>query len=280
MRWIQLKERMYIERLSEKATRIQAVLHDQHNDWEGTLFVLLARNFGLNVNGDSFFQIASSIPFRTVQKLRQSPEDLEALFLGQSNLLSSATNSGYEKNLWERFCYLKHKFSLPTPPQSRVHFARLRPANFPTIRWVQLSQLYSQLPHLFATLVGSKKINIEGLKNIGVYSFWKTHYSFAKKSAEREKRLSPSFINLLLINTLIPLYFCYQKAMGKDPAETVIERIQSLPREKNRFTKGFQSINVAVEDALDSQALIQLKQKYCNQKKCLLCPAGIYLLKL
>lgn len=68
--------------------------------------------------------------------------------------------------------------------------------------------------------------------------------------------------------------------MGKDPAETVIERIQSLPREKNSFTKGFQSINVAVEDALDSQALIQLKQKYCNQKKCLLCPAGIYLLKL
>lgn len=108
---------------------------------------------------------------------------------------------------------------------------------------------------------------------------WKTHYTFTKESTKREKRLSTSFIELLFINTIIPFYFCYQKAMGKDPSEKVIHWIRSLPAEKNAFSKGFSAINVSVEDALDSQALIQLKQQYCELKKCLLCPVGVYLLK-
>lgn len=280
IRWLQLKERMFIERLSEKATRIQQVLQQQQNDWEGTLFALIARNFGLNINGDSFFQTAQSIPFRVIQKVRQNAQDLEALFLGQSRLLSPTSSCMYEKKLWERFRYLQHKFSLEEPPSFQFNFSRLGPANFPTIRWVQLAQLYNRLPHLFATLVGSEKIGVDGLRQIGVSDFWKTHYSFLKESSKRKKRLSPWFIELLLINTLLPFYFCYQKAMGKDPSEEVIDRIRSLPAEKNAFTRGFQSIAVGVEDALDSQALIQLKQQYCEQKKCLLCPAGLYFLKL
>ena len=160
-----------------------------------------------------------------------------------------------------------------------MNFSRLRPANFPTIRWVQLAQLYSNVPHLFATLLGSESITSSVLSEIGVSHFWKTHYTFTKESTKREKRLSTSFIELLFINTIIPFYFCYQKAMGKDPSEKVIHWIRSLPAEKNAFSKGFSAINVSVEDALDSQALIQLKQQYCELKKCLLCPVGVYLLK-
>lgn len=76
IRWIQLKERMFIERLSDKAKRIQTVLQQQQNDWEGTLFALMARNFGLNVNGDSFSQTALSIPFKIIPKVRQNSQDL------------------------------------------------------------------------------------------------------------------------------------------------------------------------------------------------------------
>ena len=52
------KERLFVARLEEKSKRIQALLKAHKNDWEAVLFCLLARNFGLNVNGASFFALA------------------------------------------------------------------------------------------------------------------------------------------------------------------------------------------------------------------------------
>ena len=50
-----LKEGLFVARLEEKSKRIQALLKTHKNDWEAILFCLLARNFGLNINGSSFF---------------------------------------------------------------------------------------------------------------------------------------------------------------------------------------------------------------------------------
>jgi len=49
--WLMWKERLYIERLEERSKRITQILAENKQDWEATLFALLARNFGLNVNG-------------------------------------------------------------------------------------------------------------------------------------------------------------------------------------------------------------------------------------
>ena len=48
-------ERLYFERLERKAKTIQSLLEASNNNWEAVLFKLLAKNFGLKVNGDSFF---------------------------------------------------------------------------------------------------------------------------------------------------------------------------------------------------------------------------------
>ena len=64
------KERLYVARLEEKSERIQELLKIYKNDWEAVLFCLLARNFGLNINGASFFAMANSIPFKVIRKLQ------------------------------------------------------------------------------------------------------------------------------------------------------------------------------------------------------------------
>ena len=56
-------ERMYIERLEEKSQVIFQMLQASSNDWEEVLFRMLARNFGLNVNGEAFFSMAGSMKF-------------------------------------------------------------------------------------------------------------------------------------------------------------------------------------------------------------------------
>ena len=279
LHWISWKERNYIERLSSKSVRIEEVLKLFKGDWEAALFASLARNFGLNVNGDSFFKVALSIPFSVVRKVRQNALDLEALFLGQAGLISSNATVPYAQSLWERFRYLQHKYNLPDPPQVTMCFSRLRPSNFPSIRWVQLAQLYAKTPHLFSTVFGRDGLKTNWLEDINVSDFWLTHYTFGKSSKKRRKPLTKSFVNLLIINTFLPFYFCYQKALGNDPSEELFQWISALPAERNSLLEKFKTLGVTVDDALDAQALIQLKRSYCEPKKCLLCSIGIYLLK-
>ncbi len=47
------------------------------NDWEAVLFIMLAKNFGLKVNGESFFSIAKSIDFSILRKEGTSIQKME-----------------------------------------------------------------------------------------------------------------------------------------------------------------------------------------------------------
>src|SRR5690606_10161678 len=62
-------ERLYVERLEVKAHFIEGLVKASLNNWEEVLFKLLARNFGLNLNGEAFLSLAESVPFSLVRRL-------------------------------------------------------------------------------------------------------------------------------------------------------------------------------------------------------------------
>ena len=276
--WLMWKERLYIERLEERSKRITQILAENKQDWEATLFALLARNFGLNVNGEAFFQIAQSFPFAVVRKLQQNSRYLEALFLGQAGLIPEEADLAYPKAIKADYRFLKQKFGLK-PPKCSLQFSRLRPHNFPTIRLVQLAQLYAATPSVFSKLFNQGILSTQWMEKIGVSSFWKKHYTFAKSSRSQPKKLTPTFIDLLKINTLIPFYFTHQKALGKDASERIVAWIRMIKLERNRLVDRYKKLGVEAENALDSQALIHLHKNYCQPKKCLLCAVGNQLMK-
>lgn len=271
------KERLFVARLEEKSQRIQSLLTATKNDWEAVLFLLLSRNFGLNINGEAFFEMAKSIPFKVIRKLQQDEMALEALLLGQAGLLSDETPSVYGQNLWKEFKYLQQKFSLP-PSTVAVRFMRLRPQNFPSIRLVQLAQLYTSSQQLFAKIFEGKTFHVQWMTSVGVSSFWKTHYTFEKAAKARDKKITPAFVDLLKINTLIPLYFCYIKFKGKDPTAKVFDFMLEIKPENNAIVAGYQALGAKANNALDTQSFLQLKKEYCALKKCLLCSVGVHLL--
>ena len=101
--------------------------------------------------------------------------DIEALFMGQANLLGGNDLSWYGVELKKRYDYLCHKFRLSPVLVSSVQFARLRPTNFPTIRLSQLAQLYYYFPNLFEQFRTSTQLNgLETLSAIGVSAYWQT----------------------------------------------------------------------------------------------------------
>ncbi|GGX09940.1 DUF2851 family protein [Aquimarina muelleri] len=273
------QERLFLERLEQKSIFILKLLEDSANNWEAVLFKLLGKNFGLKVNGDAFLSLTNSIDFSIIRKCSNNQIKLEALFFGQAGLLENEIKNMYSSDLKKEYCFLKNKFQLNKDGVLPFHFFRLRPPNFPTIRLAQFAMLYFKSPQLFNEVIRIKSIN-EFYKLFGVEtsSFWENHYTFEKESKTRKKKITKSFIDLLLINTIIPLKFIYARTIGKDSEEEMMELISQVSYEKNTIVSNFKKLKVPVENAMHSQALIQLKNRYCDEKACLKCAIGNKLL--
>ncbi len=268
-------ERLFIERLERKSESIQQLLNTSNNDWEAVLFKMLTKNFGLKVNGESFLSLANSFEFSMVRKLKKDVLDIEALFFGQANLLNDDVQDVYYLDLKKRYQFLRQKFKLSKKGVLPLQFFRLRPPNFPTIRLSQLANLYHTHSNLFSEVAALKsKEEVYKIFNIETSEFWKSHYTFSKTSKVSKKQLTKSFIDLLVINTIIPLQFSYAKAQGKPIEDHVFNFIKQIGVEKNSIVSKFLDLKSIEKQALTSQALLQLKQEYCDKNKCLQCAIG------
>lgn len=274
------QERLYFERLERKSLPIEQLLKQTENNWEAVLFSMIAKNFGLNTNGAIFFNIANSIPFSVIRKESFEVENLEALFLGRANLLNTVKQDYYFIDLQKRWNYIKVKHQLTDVLIDEVQFFKHRPDNFPTIRLAQLAQLYHHQVNLFSQIIEAQSTT-EWYKlfDVKVSDYWQTHYQFDKESPKKRKGLTNSFIDLLLINTIIPFQFAYAKSLGKEISENIVTLLTKLPSEKNAVLDKFAFFGVKSKNAFEGQALLQLKNEYCNQKKCLKCSIGLELLK-
>lgn len=273
------KERLFFERIDHKASSVKGLLESLQNDWEVTLFVLLAKGFGLKQNSDAFEAMARSFNFSIVRKTGSNVKVLEALFFGMSHLLTTPLNDEYLKVLKADFEYLKRKFDLEPSLLASPTFFRMRPAGFPTIRLSQLAVLYAKSKNLFEALMNAESVNaIERILKVTASSYWNRHYNFGVNSTERKKTLTNSFIQLLIINSIVPLKFVYLKEQGRS-LDTLLPLVQALPSEKNNIINSFNELKILSNSAFDSQALLQLKNIYCAPQKCLQCAIGHYLLK-
>lgn len=274
-------ERLYVERLENKNRLINKLFESLAGDWEAVLFHMLAKSFGLNINGESFLSMAASIPFSVVRKIRGNPHQLEALFLGQAGILEKPCEEPYFKNLKEEYNYLQKKFRLHNRGVLPVKYFRLRPDNFPELRLVQLAAVYHKHASLFAALVrcGNEK-EIYEFFDIELPQFWNTHYTFTKEHSFRKKNFTGKFLDLLIINTVVPVKFSFLKSKGKEDFEEVLAIMEKVTSEENQIIKKFSVLHPGIaQNAKRSQALLQLKKEYCEKNACLQCAIGIKLLQ-
>jgi len=273
-------DRLYLERLQEKSVLIEEELNSSSNHWEGLLFKLLCKNFGLKVNGESFYSISQSVDYTIIKKCYRNYFELEALLFGQAGFFEEDHEDSYFNFLKEKYTYLKSKFNLKNNEIIAPKYFRLRPVNFPTIRLSQLAVLFSEKRSLFSEIIAVKTLeDYYTIFNATASEYWETHYNFGLQSSKRKKRLTKKFIDLLLINTVIPLLFSYSKFIGKERSEELIKLATTISIEENTIIKNFNRIYPFSKNALQSQALLQLKKVYCDKKKCLQCSIGNAIIK-
>jgi hypothetical protein len=274
------QERLFFERLERKSQPIFDLLEQTNQDWEAVLFCLLAKNFGLNTNGEIFLKIAQAIPFSIIRKESFEIENLEALLFGTAGLLDTEKEDNYFKDLKFRYYYLLHKYQIEKNSIEPVQFFKHRPDNFPTIRLSQLANLYHIQQNLFSQISTLNSLkDIYEVFQIMTSDYWVNHYQFDKESPFKKKPLSKSFIDLIVINTIIPLQFAYAKSQGKEISEDLIRLLNEVAPEENAIIDKFSAFGIKAKSAFETQSLLQLKNEYCNKSKCLECAVGMELLK-
>lgn len=278
--WENWLESLFLNRLERKSEIIDKRLREINSNWEAVFFEMLSKNFGLNTNGECFLQVAKSIPFSIVRKESFDVENLEALFYGKLNLLDEPIEDEYHTKLASHWNYLKIKYNLESEFGLHPQFFKLRPDNFPTIRLSQFSNLIANNQNLFSQLIQANSYSqIKQLLKSETSEYWKSHYNFSKTSKTKCKGLTNQFIDLILINTVIPIKFCYAKHQGKLNIEELICLLEEIQPEKNSILQKFSDFNIKTNNAFQSQSLLELKNEYCNKNKCLNCAVGLQLLK-
>ena len=279
------------ERLERKTDDIRRRADRCNGSWEDAYFVTLARNYGFGINGEAFEQWAYHVPLQAVGKHRDDLFQIEAIFMGQAGLLEldtvpaqyqkDALNEGYLARLRNEYLYLAHKFSLTPMDSSQWRFLRLRPQNFPHIRISQLANLYYERKASLSRLIECETFRqMQDMLRTHVTPYWETHYTFGSTSHQNGKNLSPFSLNLLMINTAIPMLFAYGRhAMKEQLCDRAFDFLEELRAENNHIIRMWRECGLEVRNAGDSQALIQLKKEYCDRKDCLRCRIGYEYLK-
>ncbi len=277
--WI---DRLATERLEQKTSLVQAELKQTKNNWEETFYRLLARNFGVKQNTTSFEALAKSLPLKILTKHKQSIFQLEALLFGQAGFLTKEMKENYPLKLQKEYQYLQQKYQLKSLNVASWKFSKMRPAAFPTIRLAQLARLIHQSTHLFSKILAEDDPKqIMAFFEVELQDYWLNHYRLGEESVSRKKSLGKATVQLILINTVVPLLFEYGKSIGNNHYKQKAMRIlEQLPAEKNSIMTHWENLGIKPNSALDSQALLHLKNNYCKEKKCLDCAIGHKIMNL
>ncbi len=278
--WIAWKERLLAERLTRKSKKIVELFEKSHQHWEQTFWWLLARNFGIKVNADAFEEMARSIPVSILARHKAQIHQVEALLFGQANLLTGNFNDDYLQLLQREYKFLQKKYDLK-PIHTPVHFLRMRPGNFPTVRLAQLAMLVFNSAHLFSKILEAANcLEINQLFSVTANDYWHYHYRFDEGSDYKPKKLGLNMISNIIINTAAPMVFAYGLHHKNEDYKTKALRwLDEVPAETNVITTGFKNLTITIKSAFDSQSLIELKTQYCEGKRCLQCAVGNSILK-
>ena len=236
---------------------------------------------GFGINSDAFERLARSLPLSFMHKHADSLLQIESFLLGQAGLLNDKRDDDtYYSRLSGEYAFLQNKFGLTSLPAEAWKFFRLRPQNFPHRRLAMLAQYIHGGFSLFARLCQAENIEqMRALFQVQLSGYWNTHYTFDTTSPSTTAVLGVPAIDIILINTVAPLLYAYGTYTGNelytDRAQWIWE---SLRPEQNNIVRRFAAIGIEAKSALDSQAVIQLYNQYCQHKKCLYCRIGHKLL--
>jgi hypothetical protein len=267
---------LLIERLENRSAQWAKLLEANKFDWAETLHQSMARSFGLRINTVPFELLAKVLPLKLVLKYKNNPFTLESLAFGQAGMLNINFSEEYPESLKKEYSFLAGKHSIQPIDPSLWKFLRLRPPAFPTIRIAQWAAILQHADIFFSSVLECKvPEDVTKLLSVGTSEYWNNHFVFDKPSSSMPKFIGTSTIHLHILNAIAPFIYFYGDQKGiNDFKEKAIALFENIPAERNSIIGTWHALGFPVDNALKTQALIQLKSNYCDRKRCLDCRIG------
>jgi len=267
-------------RFIRKAGQLVKLAENIGHDSAQLLFISLARSFGMNTNALPFELLAKSIPFNTLLRHSDDLRELEAILFGQAGLLSAEISDHYYQQLKQDYEFYAKKYELHPIDPKIWKFFRIRPGNFPTIRIAQLAGLLHYQPDIFSRVTGKDSTgSFPDRLKISVSAYWNDHYIFGKFSKKVANHHSREILSSLALNCFVPFKIYYSDLINdKSITAEIMDWLSSYPPEDNKITRPFEQLGIRPENAVQSQGLIELRTRYCSNKRCLDCEVGRFLL--
>lgn len=272
---------LVFERYAGKTDMVLQELEARKGDWEVCCYIFTARAFGSGLNALPFEQLARSLPLHVLARHKNDLFQIESLLFGQAGLLHEEFADDYPVLLQKEYFYLRKKWQLEPIPGHLWKFHRLRPAGFPTLRIAQFASLIVTTSSLLASILDCQNNHqLERLFDTGISDYWKTHYNFDLGTSRGSRKMSRAFTDIIILNAVVPFLFAYGRV--KDDVrftDRALSLLDELPAEKNSVIAKYAESGINVGSALQSQALLQLRSAYCQNKRCLDCRIGHAILK-
>ncbi len=260
-----MKEKAIIERLNQK---IKFLENSSFFEIDQVLYQFLGRAFGMKVNSIPFQELTNTLPLRILK--RESKESISSLVIGASGLIFESKCDEIQKRNW---IFLKEKHSLRTMPTYIWKKKGLRPSGFPLVRLTQFSKTlekfdfntvftYYEIPEMLAYFYSVLDFSDE-------INFVNLHLKMSKSTKE-----------MIILNCFVPFVWWFGTYKNDEiMKEKSLEILSLLKAESNSITQKWSELGLKIKNAYDSQALLEIYNEFCSQKKCLSCTVGNKIIK-
>lgn len=275
-------ERVMMERMERKVAEIQRLLNVTRNNLHESFYIAMARSFGQKTNAQPFEILARTTPLSILARYSHSLFQVEALLFGQAGLLSDKPVDEYHDRLFKEYHFLKEKHHLVAALHIPWKYMRMHPRGFPTLRIAQFAALIHHSSGLLQKLMNSRHVEeMQQMLACRASEYWNNHYRFGEISTMRPKTAGNDLINNIIINAVVPFKWIDARLRGDENGpEQALELLNHLPPENNAIIRGWEQLGYKARDAFVSQALLELKNRYCGLRRCLDCKIGHSLLNM
>lgn len=273
---LRLVTRLMFERLERKHGELMQVHRDGDKNWNHTLYVMLFRTMGAPYNKIPFSTLAARVPYDIVSREKGSPELVEAMLLGASGLLQiREDHDDYIRRMRVNFTHLQAKYNIKPMHSGEWKLSGTLPNGFATLRIVQMASFLSRSEFVFDNVIKCRTSeDVRELFSAEASEYWNDKFGSLGMSLD-PKRIGDDKKDVFGINLVVPLMFAYAEVMGEESLkDAAIDLTESIPSENNKIIKSWRKGSVQIANAFDSQAMIQLTNEYCSNKRCAECQFG------
>ena len=291
------------ERLKEKAD----VMRNQivGVDFEQLLYQGIMEALGYTKNSKPFRELAQRVPLSEL--LGKSDESIQAILFGVAGLLPSQSQQeiewdGEDKRFIERLELTWESTEQHKNPTRMTaeqwHFAKMRPANYPSRRIPAIAQIISRcqdnlMMDFLPLIEGAATANQRALVRIrrqlqerltpAPSGYWENHSHFGKGIPQRGAALiGADRANDIIVNKLLPITLLWaEQSQSSKLTKAVQQLYDNYPKlQENRTTRRIeaqifnqeQPIKLISPSAKKQQGAIYLYNNFCSSQLCDLCP--------